>query len=630
MDVWQTRFNELAAKYRGAQTDLKRYTRVAQEHASKNQQLQEAYLKLKTELSRMQAQASESKKVRGRLEGDLKSHERRYKALADEFQQRRRAEKEAFLDQTEKLRESAEVEAQRAGLLQKKHAAEAESWRNEMAMAQEVRSKEQRAYELKMAEMQAAADKDARVLREERQALADELKEWRAKHQKLQAVVQLSEQDSRLALCEKEIEELLANKKQLAADLDRASRERDEAVVGLESARLTALKERKTLEGRVAAAKSEAEASRRAYDRVNQENTALHSKAASLGARVVALEREVNAKHNEARRMGNELKSVAAVAEQRVAEVQRVAAQRCDQLESAVAGKDKEIEALEKEADRLRAELGFAQRSAQTALKTSEEKLNEARQQARKEAQALKERFAEVKERAARRVTAAEDQLRARQLSQDERAQELVQARARGAKLQDQVTRLTASSDQSLKEAQGVATELRETQQELELLQIRYRELKDKENKTATGAQDLKTTNEGLRRQLADARSRVDDTRRAMLARAVKQKDVMTKQSSTATQLKAQVQQLKAAVDKLNKDKKKLKKMVVVLRAHAKQAVVGKDQMQKANEVVLDTKNMELQVLKKQLIEAERQRDELKRRRVSEASTLLQMDGPGE
>eukprot|EP00954_Amorphochlora_amoebiformis_P018688 1327701-Amorphochlora_amoeboformis.AAC.1 len=68
---WQGRFNELAAKYKASQSDgmqtcldLKRYTRVAQEHGSRNQQLQEAYLKLKMEVEKQQVSVTELNRLK--------------------------------------------------------------------------------------------------------------------------------------------------------------------------------------------------------------------------------------------------------------------------------------------------------------------------------------------------------------------------------------------------------------------------------------------------------------------------------------------------------------------------------------------------------------------------------------
>eukprot|EP00466_Bigelowiella_natans_P019829 jgi/Bigna1/75859/fgenesh1_pg.37_\ len=102
---WQRRFNELAAKYKASQIDLKRYTRVAQEHASKNQQLQEAYLKLKTELERQQKVLADFRRLEKDKENDKKIHDEQYRSLAAEFQKKRREEQEEFTDQTEKLRD---------------------------------------------------------------------------------------------------------------------------------------------------------------------------------------------------------------------------------------------------------------------------------------------------------------------------------------------------------------------------------------------------------------------------------------------------------------------------------------------------------------------------------------------
>ncbi|GAB5370538.1 hypothetical protein AAMO2058_001501700 [Amorphochlora amoebiformis] len=115
---WQGRFNELAAKYKASQSDLKRYTRVAQEHGSRNQQLQEAYLKLKMEVEKQQVSVTELNRLKKKQIEDKKLNEEKFRALAEEFKRVRTEDQDKFSDNIQKMRAAAEHEMERSGMVQ--------------------------------------------------------------------------------------------------------------------------------------------------------------------------------------------------------------------------------------------------------------------------------------------------------------------------------------------------------------------------------------------------------------------------------------------------------------------------------------------------------------------------------
>jgi len=622
---WHSKFNELAAKYKGSQSDLKRFTRVAQEHAAKNQQLQEAYLKLKTELERQHVLLSESKRAEREHQNDQKLHDEKYRMLSSEFQKKRLEEQEQFQDQIEKMRETAQVEMKRASYLQKQHKKETDRLKEDLARLEEIRAKERRAYEMKMAEMETDQRQRTKILNEEKQALISDVEEWKEKNQKLQALVKMNDQDSKLERSEKEIEELLASKKQMQEDLEIACTERDAALVKLEAEKLSHLTDRKTLTGKVQISQGEAKSIQQAYEKLHEENRDLHRHNIALGNRVVDIERQINEKHKELLNANRECKTIQEVADKRVSAAEKLANQRIDEILVQLDAKEKTIAQLLKERDALRADIAYNKRNHAEAMRRAEDKLTSETGALQREYDSYVNRLDEMKEKAAEKIAALEDKTKRLQETQDDRLNDIQHSKATISKLNEQLEKMHASSEQSHKDLDLNIKELQETQQELEILQARHRDLQGKEHRLSATLQATSSEVTSLREKLITAKGQISQLHRALKANTEKQKqstERMTRElQALRAKSKSSIEVLQETVAKLTKDKKKLKKIIMILRVHVREAAIGREQMEKANDVVLETKAMELEMVKSQLRDVERERDDLKRRRITEATS---------
>jgi len=604
--VWRQKCNELAAKYKAAQSDLKRYTRVAQEHATKNQQLQEAYLKLKSELERQHGTIVDLKRLQKERQNDQKVHDARYKSLASEFSSRRQQEQQAFQDQIANLQETIDVEMQRAAFLQKQHKKDLDTWKLEMSRVSSMMSKEKRSYEMKMASMHTTHEQNLKILLEQKSRLEGDVEHLKAKNQKLQALVKMSDDDQKLEMAEKEIEDLLTTKRQLSQDLEKCCLERDEAVVKLEAERLNFLTEKKALIGNIKVAEQEALSTKRAYDQLHKENLALHRENINLGNRVVEVETHINEKHKQLLDTNKELKSVQEVADKRVASIEQLSQKRLDEITIQITGKEKELEAAVKERDRSKVQLGYNSRSQTEALKRAEEVAAAEKAKLSREIEMLTHHKNELKDTAAQKIAKLEARIKELELTHDNRLNELQQGKATISQLHAQLDKIQAVSERTQKDLDMHAKELSETHKELEFLQAKHRNLQEKEHKESEQIQASAVELASLKNRYADAKSEINQLRKALLLRSAKHNKTVKENASV--------------IDKQMKDKKKLKKIVMTLRGHIRDAAIGKEQMEKANEVIIDTKTMELQMVKKQLVEIEKERDDLKRRRIAEVA----------